>query len=93
MVRPYDLTRWRGMASRCHRHELSTPVRQLCDEVELLQRQLFALVEELHRARRHALGLDLPHDTNRRSGDGADKQSSDIGSDAEVDSVRQHNQR
>lgn len=93
MVRPYDLTRWRGMASRSYRHELAMPVRQLCDEVELLQRQLSALVEELHRTRRYAFGLDLPHDTNRRSGDGADKQSSDIGSDAEVDRVRQHNQR
>lgn len=37
MVRPYDLTRWRGMASRCHRHELAEPVRQLCDEVERLR--------------------------------------------------------
>jgi hypothetical protein len=25
------------MASRCHRHELAEPVRQLCDEVERLR--------------------------------------------------------
>jgi hypothetical protein len=40
VVRPYDLTRWRSMASHAHRHELSEPVRRLCDEVELLQRDL-----------------------------------------------------
>lgn len=40
MVTPYDLMRWRAMASRAHRHELATPVVRLCDEVQLLRMQL-----------------------------------------------------
>lgn len=93
MLRPYDLTRWRGMASRSYRHELAMPVRQLCDEVELLQRQLAALVAELHSTRRYAFGLDLAEDADRRSSDSANDQPRDVGSNPEIDSIRQHNKR
>ena len=49
MIRPYDLTRWRGMASRAYRHELAEPVRVLCDEVQLLQLQLADAQQRLAR--------------------------------------------
>lgn len=64
-----DLTRYRQRALRAWAHPLSRPVRDLCDEVELLRRQLAALVSERHARRADVLDLSL---ADNASGNGRD---------------------
>lgn len=54
-----DLTRHRQQALRAWAHALSRPVRDLCDEVELLRRQLAALVADNDRLRADVRNLRL----------------------------------
>ena len=62
-----DLTRHRQQALRAWAHPLSRPVRDLCDEVELLRRQLAALVSDRHARRPNMLDLRL---SDNASGNG-----------------------
>lgn len=74
MIRPYDLTRWRGMASRAYRHELAEPVRLLCDELELAMLQNSSLVADLHRLRLDLQRLSLADQPDSVGGDRTDQQ-------------------
>lgn len=76
MIRPYDLTRWRGMASRAHRHELAEPVRVLCDELELALLQNSTLVADLHRLRLDLQRLSLANHAYSVGSDRTDEQIS-----------------
>lgn len=65
-----DLIRHRQNALRAWAHPLSRPVRSLCDEVELLRRQLAAVVANNHRLRADLLDLQL---ANQARGMGSDR--------------------
>lgn len=60
-----DLVRYRQDALRTWAHPLSVPVRDLCDEVELLRLHLRALVADNYRLRANMLDLQLANDAGR----------------------------
>ena len=64
-----DLTRHRQQALQAWAHPLSRPVRSLCDEVELLRRQLAALVADNDRLRADVRDLRLADQARRDRGD------------------------
>ncbi len=69
-----DLTRHRQQALRAWAHPLSRPVRDLCDEVELLRRQLAALVANNHRLRADVRDLRLADNARRDYRDALDQE-------------------
>lgn len=68
-----DLTRHRQQALRAWAHPLSRPVRDLCDEVELLRRQLAALVRDGDPSGANVLDLRLADHAGRDSRDALDE--------------------
>ena len=69
-----DLTRYRLTAYRTWAHPLARVVCDLCDEVELLRRQLAALVADNHRLRTELGDLRLANQAGRNRSDVADEQ-------------------
>ena len=72
-----DLTRHRQQALRTWAHPLSRPVRDLCDEVELLRRQLAALIADNDRLRANMRDLRLADNAARDHRDPLDQERSD----------------
>lgn len=83
-----DLTRYRQHALRAWAHPLSRPVRDLCDEVELLRRQLAALVSDRHARRADLLDLRLANNSGSDSSDVPNEERRDKRVNAELESIR-----
>ena len=69
-----DLSRYRLTAYRTWAHPLARLVCALCDEVELLRRQLAALVADNHRLRTELGNLRLANQAGSDRSDVADEQ-------------------
>lgn len=83
-----DLTRHRQQALQAWAHPLSRPVRSLCDEVELLRRQLAALVADNDRLRADMLNLSLSNNTRSNSRNVPHEQRRDKRVNAELERIR-----
>lgn len=83
-----DLNEHRRQALQAWAHPLSRPMRDLCDEVELLRRQLAALVADNNRLRANAVNLRLADNTCGDGSDKEDKPGCEQGIDADVRRIR-----
>lgn len=83
-----DLNEHRRQALQAWAHPLSRPVHDLCDEVELLRRQLAALVADNNRLRANAVDFRLADDARCDGSDKEDKPGSEQRIDANVRRIR-----